>query len=65
MVSASQERPVLPVCALSAPVVHPDAERLTGAFLCERGHIKKRPSSRYRGNGRHHKTYIDALMVLC
>lgn len=48
MVSASQERPVLPVCAISAPVVHPDAERLTGAFLCETGAYGEMATSRLR-----------------
>ena len=33
-------------CALSAPVVHRNAERLTGAFLCETGAYEKRPFSR-------------------
>ena len=56
MVSAFRLAAVLPFCTLSAPVAHPNTERLTGAFLRERGAYEKRPSSRYRGNGRHHKT---------
>ena len=41
MVSALRFASVLLFCALFAPVVHPDAERLTGAFLCERRAYQK------------------------
>ena len=41
MVSALHFASVLLFCALFAPVVHPDAERLTGAFLCERRAYQK------------------------
>ena len=41
MVSASRLAAVLLFCTLSAPVAHPNAERLTGAFLCERGAYQK------------------------
>ena len=41
MVSVSRFAAALLFCTLSAPVVHRNAERLTGAFLCETGAYEK------------------------
>lgn len=41
MVSAFRLAAVLPFRTLPAPVAHPNTERLTGAFLCERGAYQK------------------------
>ena len=51
MVSASRLATVLPFRAISAPVAHPNAERLTGAFLCERGAYEKTTTSQLRTAG--------------
>nr|DAI03771.1 MAG TPA: hypothetical protein [Caudoviricetes sp.] len=61
MVSASRLATALLFHAVFAPVAHPNAERLTGAFLCERGHIKNDHLPAANSRRGHGGVYLSAL----